>query len=94
MLLKIAEAYRTIQQWDKAAAQIRRALEVSPDKSALYERLANVLLEGGRKEDAAQALAKQAKLTPENVPILVRIRDLMREERKHDDLVSSLSWEL
>jgi tetratricopeptide (TPR) repeat protein len=88
LLLKIAEAYRTIQQWDKAAAHIRLALEVSANKSPLYERLANVLLEGGRKEDAVQALAEQAKLTRENYPILLRIRDLMREEGKHDDLVT------
>jgi tetratricopeptide (TPR) repeat protein len=88
LLLKIAEAYRTIQQWDKAAAHIWLALEVSANKSPLYERLANVLLEGGRTEDALHALAKQAELRPENLPILFRIRDLMRKEGKHDDLVT------
>jgi tetratricopeptide (TPR) repeat protein len=88
LLLKIAEAYRTIQQWDKAAAHIWLALEVSANKSPLYERLANVLLEGGRTEDALQALAKQAELRPDNLPILFRIRDLMRKEGKHDDLVT------
>ncbi len=87
LLLKIAEAYRLIQQWDSAAAQFYRALKVSPENPVLHERIANVLLEGGRKEEAAQALSKQAEFTPDNLPILVRIRDLLIELSKHDDLV-------
>ena len=88
LLLKIADAYRMIQQWDAAETQIRNALEASLNNPILYERLANVLLESGKKEEAVQSLKNQANLTSDNLSILIQIRDLLQDLNKHNDIVN------
>jgi len=87
LLLQIAQVYADTVRWDKAIAQIQRAVQVRPKDATLHEKLADMLLAAGQKEKAFEALSACARITGENLELLRRMRDLSRELRRHDDLI-------
>ena len=61
----MGSAYEVAQEYDKAAALYRRALEERPNASWIYRNLASVLSGAGRLKEAKQAFAELMRYYPD-----------------------------
>jgi adenylate cyclase len=61
----MASAHEIAQEYDKAAALYRRALEERPNASWIYRNLASSLSGAGRVEEARQAFAEVVRSYPD-----------------------------
>jgi adenylate cyclase len=61
----MGSAHEVAQEYDKAAAFYRRALEERPNADWIYRNLASSLSGAGRVEEAKQAFAKMMRSYPD-----------------------------
>jgi len=84
---KIAEKRK---EYGSAEAQLRRAIELSPQRVGRFIELAKFLAKQGRYEEAEQSLAQAEKIAPSSPKLIYAKADLYIRNKRNLDVAKSL----
>ena len=84
---KIAEKRK---EFGSAEAQLRRAIELSPQRVGRFIELAKFLAKQGRYEEAEQSLAQAEKIAPSSPKLIYAKADLYIRNKRNLDVAKSL----
>lgn len=68
---------------DRAAAALERALRIEPRNAEIWYRLADVRLQQGQYDQAADLAAKSINLAGDNTALIERNKAIIRQARQH-----------
>ncbi|MCA8925312.1 MAG: hypothetical protein KDD82_26110, partial [Planctomycetes bacterium] len=87
---EIADAHERLAHRAEAIAALREALELAPNDAEVLARLRKLLLVEGRREEAAQILARESAVAPERLAefaIRLQRAELLRELERADEAI-------
>ncbi len=78
------------KEYASAEAQLRRAIEISPQRVGRFIELARFLSNQGRYEEAEQSLAQAEKIAPSSPKVIYAKADLYIKNKRNLDVAKSL----
>ncbi len=86
LLTKRAELYNQKSNYDKAIADLQKAVNISPDSSSYYIIMADMFMKTGKAKNALGVLKKATTINPKSVDAWIKLGEIHLMFRKYQEV--------